>query len=414
MSDRIILHADLNNFYASVEIALNPKLRGRPVAVGGSSEARRGIILSGNYEAKAYGVKVGLTVWEAKQKCPSLIIVPPHFEQYLHYSRLFRNILLNYSEQVEPFGIDENWMDVTGSTSLFGSGEEIANTVRERVKSELGLTVSVGVSFNKIFAKLGSDIKKPDATTLITRDNYREIAWPLPASDLLGVGRATQKVLERYGIKTIGDIARTAPKLMKEWLGIRGLFLHSYANGHDNSPVRSVEYETTVKSVGNSTTCPYDLTNEDEVRTVFYTLAEMVSARMRNLGLMARTVQISLRASDLEWFERQGELPYPSIITSELTEEALKLLRRHYRWEKPLRAIGIRGTDLIPINTARQISLFDDGLRRERSEKLEYTLDALRQRFGHRSITRGLLMAGKDLAILNPQTEHLIHPVGYN
>ena len=414
MSGRAILHADMNNFYASVEMLHHPKLRGHPVAVGGSAELRHGIILAKNYEAKAYGIQVGHALWQAKQKCPGLIIVPPDYDKYLRFSRLFRKILMDYSDQVEPFGLDENWVDVTGSKTLFGTGEAIANEIRERVKFELGVTVSVGVSFNKIFAKLGSDMKKPDATTVITEDNFRDIVWPLPAADLLGVGRSTQVKLLQFGIRTIGDIARIKPQKLQSWFGKWGLFLYAYANGQDTSTVKPISHEIGVKSVGNSTTCPRDLENEQDAHIVFQNLAESVAERMRELGLMAKTVQISLRANDLAWCERQMALPKPSMISLELTAAAMILLRKHYRWEKPLRGIGIRGTNLVPIEKLQQVTIFDDGAKRERAEKLEYTIDNIRRRFGYYSVQRALLTIDEKLGNLNAKTDHIIHPLGYS
>ena len=410
---RVILHADMNNFYASVEMLYHPKLRGRPVAVGGSAELRHGIILAKNYEAKAYGIQVGQALWQARQKCPGLIIVPPDYDKYLRYSRLFRRILSDYSDQVEPFGLDENWVDVTESESIYGSGESIANEIRERTKTELGVTVSVGVSYNKIFAKLGSDIQKPDATTVITEDNYRETVWPLPAADLLGVGRATQVKLLHYGINTIGGIARTEPAVLQSWFGKWGLFLYAYANGMDVSPVKAASHEAAVKSVGNSTTCPRDLENERDAHIVFLNLAESVAERMRDLGLMAKTVQISLRTNDLEWCERQMGLSRPSMISTELTDAAMKLLHQNYRWEKPLRGIGIRGTNLVPIQEVRQLSLFDDEEKRQRLERLEYSIDGIRRRFGYRAIGRALMATDEKLGNLDAKADHIIHPVGY-
>ena len=414
MTQRTILHADINNCYASIEILHHPKLRGHPVAVGGSVEQRHGIILAKNYEAKAYGVQVGQALWQATQKCPRLIILPPDYDKYLRFSRMFRNILMDYSCEVEPFGIDESWADVTGVIWRYGSGEAVADDIRERVKRELGVTVSVGVSYNKIFAKLGSDIKKPDATTVITKENYKDIVWPLPAADLLGVGRATRKKLSGYGIDTIGDIANTDVKLIQSWLGKWGLFLHAYANGMDYSEVKSVSHETAVKSVGNSTTCPRDLENEQDAYIVFLNLAESVSERMRDLGLMAKTVQISTRTNDLKWSERQMALANPSMISSELAETAMELLRKNYNWEKPLRSIGIRGTNLVPIDDMKQMSLWDDEIKRERMERLEYSIDEIRRRFGRGTITRALLMLDDKLGRLDAKADHVIHPLGYS
>ena len=410
---RTVLHADMNNCYASIEMLHHPKLRGHPVAVGGSAELRHGIILARNYEARPFGVKVGQALWEARQKCPGLIIVPPDYDKYMRFSRLFRGILADYSPQVEPFGLDESWVDVTGSVSKYGSGENIANEIRERVKFELGVTVSVGVSYNKIFAKLGSDMKKPDGTTVITEGNFREIVWPLPASDLLGVGWATRKKLTGYGIMTIGDLASCDAGILRSWFGKWGLFLYAYANGADTTPVAKTGMESVIKSVGNSTTCPRDLCCDDDAHIVFQNLAESVAERMREQGLMAKTVQISLRTNDLFRFERQMALPQPSHISTEICSAAMKLLRENWKWERPLRSIGVRGANLVPIDRIRQLSLFVDELRREKAERLEYTIDDIRRRFGHYAVDRALLLLDAKLGKLNPVADHTIHPVGY-
>jgi DNA polymerase-4 len=403
----------MNNCYASIEMLHHPKLRGHPVAVGGSVEDRHGIILARNYEARPYGVKVGLALWQARQLCPDLIIVPPDYSKYLRFSHLFRNILSDYSPQVEPFGLDESWVDVSGSLWKYGSGTKIADEIRERVKFELGITVSVGVSYNKIFAKLGSDIKKPDATTVITEDNFRDVVWPLPAADLLGVGMATRKKLARYNIHTIGDIGRCDPQRLKLWLGKWGLFLWTYATGKDTSPVAEMGDEAVIKSVGNSTTAPRDLENEDDCHIVFQNLAESVAERMRELGLQAKTVEISVRRNDLACFIRQRTLRNPTHISTELSATAMRLLRDNYKWEKPLRSIGIRGTNLVPIGQPHQLSLFEDEHNREKAEKIEYVIDDIRRRYGHFAIDRAMMRLDAKLGRLNPKSDRTIHPVGY-
>ena len=413
MPTRTILHADLNNCYASIEMFHHPKLRGHPVAVGGSAEQRHGIILARNYEARPYGIKVGQALWQARQLCPNLIIVPPDFEKYLRYSRLFRGILTDYSPQVEAFGIDESWVDVTGIKHHGGDGEVIADEIRERVKGELGVTASVGVSYYKIFAKLGSDIKKPDATTVITESNYPDVVWPLPASDLLGVGYATKKKLQRIGIMTIGDLATTDMRILQSWFGKWGLYLHTYANGLDQSPVAETGEEGVIKSVGNSTTCPRDLENDEDAHIVFQNLAESVAERMRELGFQARTVEVTLRDNELLWITRQTTLPMPTHISTELCAAAMRLLRANHRWEKPLRSIGIRGTNLVPMDATRQLSLFEDEQRRDRVEKLEFTIDDIRRKYGHYAIDRAMLRLDPRLGGLNPKEDHVIHPIGY-
>lgn len=263
--ERTILHCDMNNFYASVECMLNPKLKGHPVAVGGDVENRHGIILAKNYEAKKFGIQTGEALWQAKQKCRNLIIVPPHYEEYLKYSRLAHSIYEDYTDLIEPYGMDEVWLDITGSTKLFGNGEKVANELRERIKFELGLTISVGVSFCKVFAKLGSDMKKPDAVTVIPKDSFREVIWNLPASDLLGVGRSTDKFLSSYGIHTIGELANAYPDLIQRKLGKNGMMLLAFANGEDRSRVAPQDYEPPMKSVGHGITTVQDLENNAEV-----------------------------------------------------------------------------------------------------------------------------------------------------
>ena len=256
MNKRIILHSDLNNFYASVECLYHPEYRGKPLAVLGDPEARHGIVLAKNYEAKSRDVRTGDPKWMAEQKCPGIVFVPPHYELYMKHSRLVRQIYSEYTDQVEPYGLDECWLDVTGSTRLFGSGEEIADKIRKRVKSELGVSVSVGVSFNKIFAKLGSDLKKPDATTVIECDRFKEVVWPLPVKELLYVGRATHNKLKRRGIFTIGDLANANPESLKFWLGKMGIVLWQFANGLDTSPVSNIGAKSLIKLLATARPLP--------------------------------------------------------------------------------------------------------------------------------------------------------------
>ena len=409
---RAILHIDMNSCYASIECLHHPEIRHLPVAVGGDVEARHGIILAKNELAKRAGVKTGEALWQAKQKCPDLVIVPPHYQLYLRFSRMARAIYAEYTDLIEPFGLDEAWIDVTGS-SVFGDAVEIAETIRKRVKFELGITVSIGVSFNKIFAKLGSDYKKPDAVTVFGKDDYREKVWPLPVEELLYVGPATTRKLHARCIRTIGDLAQTDPSLLHSWLGKMGYVLHAFANGNDPSPVAPLGEEAIIKSIGNSTTTPRDLTCEEDVNIIFYVLAESVAARMRENGFRAKTVQISLRDTDLFSFERQCKLESPSCLASELHDAGMRLLRDHYRFRKPLRSVGIRGMDLVPIQTAMQLNFFEDPVRREKRERLEVAVDELRRRFGHAAVSRAVTMCDPSLGTINPKDDHTIHPVGY-
>lgn len=262
---RSVLHCDMNNYYASVECLLDPHLKKFPIAVCGSVEERHGIVLAKNYKAKDFGIQTGDAVWLARQKCPNLVVVPPHYDEYIKYSRLARSIYSRYTDQVEPYGLDESWLDISGTETIWGPARKIADELREVVKFELGLTISVGVSFNKVFAKLGSDMKKPDAVTEIAQDSFQDTVWNLPASDLLGVGRATKKILDNYCIRTIGDIARTEPSFLKYRLGKNGIALWRYANGLDSSPVMKYDFVAPVKSVGHGITTVADLTSNDEV-----------------------------------------------------------------------------------------------------------------------------------------------------
>ena len=412
-TERCILHVDINNCYASIETLHRPELRGKPVAVGGDVEARHGIILAKSNEAKKYGVKTGEALWQARQKCPNLIILKPDYALYLRFSRLIRGLFSAYTDQVEPFGLDEAWLDVTGSTHLFGTGVKIAEDIRQRVKKELGVTVSVGASFNKIFAKLGSDMKKPDAVTVITREDYKQKVWPLPAEELLYVGRATQRKLNSRCITTIGGIARTDPELLHDWFGKWGYVLYAFANGADTSPVSRAGNEAVIKSVGNSTTTPRDLLNLLDAKIIFYNLAESVAARLREQGLKGRTVQISVRDNALASFERQMKLPQSTCLASEICAAAMALLERNYAWEKPLRSIGVRATDLTGAFDDVQLTMYGDELQRERQERLERTVDDIRRRFGHYAIARAITKLDATLGQFDAKGDHIIHPIGY-
>lgn len=412
--ERTIFHIDMNSFYASVECLHRPELRDKPVAVGGDVEKRRGIILAKNEHAKKFGIKTGEVIWQARQKCPELVVLPPRFDLYLRFSRMAREIYADYSDQIESFGIDEAWVDVTGTPKLDELGAEgLAHEIRRRVKFELGVTVSIGVSFNKIFAKLGSDYKKPDAVTVFTRGNFREKIWPLPASELLYVGPATRRKLKSYGIETIGQLAQTPPETLRKWFGKWGLVLSSFANGLDTSPVARTGEEALIKSVGNSTTAPRDLTCDEDASIIFWMLAESVAERLREGGFMCRTVQITLRDNELFSFERQMKLPEPTFLASELHAAAMRLLRAHYNWRRPLRSVGIRGTDLVPATTPVQLSLFENPEKQIRRARLEQAMDEIRRRFGHYAIGRAGTYVDPTLTQINAKDEHTIHPVGY-
>lgn len=390
--ERIILHSDLNSFYASVECMLNPALRNKPVAVCGSTEDRHGIVLAKSELAKKAGVKTGQVNWQARQQCPGLIVVPPQYEQYLKYSKMTREIYQRYTDQVEPFGMDECWLDLTGSSNLFGNGEEVAHQIREIVRNELGMTVSVGVSFNKIFAKLGSDMKKPDAVTVISLDNFRETVWKLPASDLLYVGRATEKKLSNYDIRTIGDIANSEPEFLHRLLGKNGLQLWVYANGRDKSRVMNIDYHSPVKSIGHGITCTADLENNEEVWRVFLELSQDIGHKLRVHGLTAKGVQITIKDDTLSYKQCQAQLSISTQSPMELALKAKELFEENYIWHTQVRAVTVRAINLIPRNAPQQLDIFNDNVKREKQERLENAIESIRSRFGKRAVCNAILM----------------------
>ena len=425
---RTILHSDCNCFYASVELLHHPELRGKPVAVGGDPEARHGIVLTVDYTAKRYGVKTGMALWQAKQVCPDIIFLPPRMDLYLRFSKMAQEIYAEYTDKREPYGIDESWLDVTDSVSVKGDGYHIAEEISNRMKKELGITVSVGVSFNKIFAKLGSDYKKPDAITTMYKDEFKRKAWQLSVSDLLYVGHATNKKLQSMGIKTIGALAKTDEDLLVSKFGKVGSILWAFANGYDDSPVKLENTSAPIKSVGNSTTTPKDMETDEDVKIVLYILAESVAARLRENGFRCRTVEISIRDKDLYHFSKQVKLKNASNITTEIAEAGYKLYRESYRlpadekekrnglpefYQKPLRSIGIRGTDLVNDYFWEQLDLFTDPQHREKQMKMDEAVDVIRKRFGFYSIQRGLMYQDRMLSAVNAKEDHTVHPHGY-
>lgn len=392
---RIIFHSDLNNFYASVECALDPSLRGHPVAVCGSSELRHGIILAKNNLAKSYGVKTAEAIWQAKKKCPDLVLVPADYEKYSKYSKLARKIYYDYTDKVEPFGADEAWLDVSGYSGVhnFEDAGHLADSIRNRIFSELGLTVSIGVSYNKVFAKLASDYKKPDATTVFSPDKYGEIIANLPASDMIYVGKSTRAALSNFGVHTIGQIASLNESFMKTAFGKVGVGLLKNARGEDVSPVVSEWEFEGIKSIGNSLTCPRDLENDSDVRMMCYMLAESVGARLRCHGLKCSVVQISIRESDLKTHEHQTTLSEPTDCTKIIAETAYKIFNSVYDWHTSVRSIGIRGSCLCRADTPIQLSIFDyERERNERNSKIDKTVDSIRGRFGNSSLQRAVVM----------------------
>ncbi len=409
--NRIILHCDMDNCYASIERALNPKLHGVPIAVCGSIENRHGIVLAKSQEAKIMGVKTGEVIWQAKAKCPNLVIVPPHYDEYLKYSRWAKSIYYDYTNQVESFGLDECWLDVSGSTSLFGSGVEIADIISKRMKSELGITVSIGVSFNKIFAKLGSNINKPDGITVISRTNYRDKVWPLKTDDLMGIGSSTKRKLLKYGIATLGDLAKFNPKILKLNLGINGLKLWNYVNGLDDSKVEDRYYQSPVKTIGNGITCRKDLLNNRDVRNVIHELSLNVSKRMRDSCISARGVQISIRDNTLFTTQYQSSLPYSTASCGIITESSMELFKKHYEWKKPIRSVTVRAINLVSSSLPVQIDLFRDYKKVQKDEDLDKTIYKIRKKFGNKSITFANLMG--DIKMPKDKTDICTLPGSY-
>ena len=399
MAQRLILHCDLNNFFASVECLGREDLKGKPVAVAGSVEKRHGIILAKNDPAKKFGVKTAEAVWQAEQKCPDLVLLPPHYEKYNYYSNIVREIYEKYTDVIEPFGIDECWLDVTGSTMLFGSGEKMANEIRETVKKETGLTVSVGVSFNKIFAKLGSDYKKPDAVTVIDKEHFREIVWPLDAGEMLGVGRATKQSLRRLGLMTIGDIAATKPETLRMVLGKGGETLWRFASGLDNSPVISSQFAPPPKSIGRSTTPPRNLCPQNDMVLVLLKLCDRVSHSLRENHALAGVVQVHIRDTNLNITEHQRKLSEPIRLTELLFKTGAELINEVWLDNVPLRSIGIRACELTSENECIQLSLGQDYGRLERLEKIETEIEKIRSRFGRESVIRCRQLEGEALGV---------------
>ena len=392
MEERAILHSDLNSFYASVEMMLDPSLRGKAVAFCGSTEDRHGIVLAKSDLAKKAGVKTGMVNWEARQLCRNLIIVPPQYDQYLKYSKLTQSIYQRYTDMIEPFGMDECWLDVTGSRAMCGDALTIAESIRKSVREELGLTVSIGVSYNKIFAKLGSDMKKPDAITQIRREEVQDKVWPLDCSEMIYCGRATTAKLAKYGIHTIGQVAETDPAFLKHLLGVNGLALWRFANGTDTSRVMHKDFVSPVKSIGHGITCTADLDGEDEVWRVILELSQDIGHRLRIHELSARGVQVYVRGNDLLGSQFQCKLPFTTQLPSEIANAAFRVFRERYRWGSKVRAVTVRAIDLVPQNTPNQLSIFVNADKLDRRERLQDAIEELRGRFGKTAITYATLL----------------------
>lgn len=410
--ERTILHIDMNHYYANVECLYDPSIRNKPVVVGGDEAQRHGIVLTKNPLAKRYGIKTGEGLWEARKKCPGLVVVPAHYDRYIHFSKLAHEIYSRFTDRIEPFGLDECWLDLTGTKELFGDGECVANELRRLIRKELGITASVGVSWNKVFAKLGSDYKKPDATTVFARQNFKEEVWPLPASDLLYVGPSTTRKLYGYGINTIGDLATAPLPLLERRFGKWGGYLYAFANGLDTSPVTAFGHQSPIKSVGNSMTTYRDVETFDEIHQVFLALSESVARRLRENAFRCKTVQISVRDNFLNWFECQMHLAQPACTVLALADAAKSLFRSKYQFVRPLRALGVRACDLVGMESGQQINFFADAQVQQKWEKIESCVDRLRERFGRDAVKRAAILNADITGEADPLT-HDVHPIGY-
>lgn len=407
---RTVLHSDLNNFYASVECLKNPAIKDKPVIVIGSKEDRHGVVLAKNLIAKGMGVKTGDVYWQAREKCgKDLVEVKADFPSYLAVSGQVKKIYAEYTDKIESYGIDECWLDVTDCVRAFGGGVNLANIIRERVKNELGLTVSIGVSWNKIFAKLGSDMKKPDAVTEITPENFKQKVWVLPAEDLLFVGKSTKRKLSGIGIKTIGDIARADPALLTGLLGKWGGYLHTYANGKDESPVTSAEEERGVKSIGNSLTVWRDLSTDAEVEPFIWLLADSVGSRMRESGIFrARTVHIYARSNKLKSYFKQCKMKNPSCNMRDIALCAFALFKEVYPWTDDVRALGVSVSDFD--FCGEQLDMFSDTAHEEKQSRLNGAIDKIRKKYGNNVIKPAVLYTDPKLNEIDIKGDHVIKP----
>ena len=411
--DRVIFHVDCNKFFASVECLHRPEIRECPVAVGGSVEKRHGIVLTANHIAAARGVKTAMPLWQALNKCPNLVVVPPNYPLYVRFSNLARNIYCRYTDMVEPFGLDECWLDVTDNVKGIEEGRLLAEEIRKTIKYELGITVSIGVSWNKVFAKLGSDYKKPDAVTVFTRENYKDLIYPLPVRDLLYIGPATERKLLARGLFTIGDIANTSPENLCSFLGVNGYMLHAFASGKEDSAVKNQDHKRGIKSVGNSVTAPRDLVDDEDVKLTFSVLCETVARRLRDSGFKAKSVGISVRNSELKTITRQLSLSYSTASERVLLHAAMELFKNNVFKPFCIRSVGIYAFNLEDENGTVQFDLFGEAKANIRYEKLEKTVDSLKCRFGNDCVKKASQMTDIKLTDFDPYEEHKVHPEGW-
>ncbi|NLO85554.1 MAG: DNA polymerase IV [Clostridiales bacterium] len=411
--DKVILHADLNNFYASVACLASPALREVPLAVCGDPTLRHGIVLAKNMPAKTLGIYTGQTLTDARKLCPNLMTMQPDFHQVLRLSDEVRGIMSRYTSHVQPFGIDEAWLDISGPGVSISTGERVANHLRHTIREETGLTASIGISDNRIFAKLGSDLKKPDAVSVVCKENRKTVLDPLSVNDLLFVGRATQRKLNDIGIYTIGHLADIDPQILKGLLGKNGLMLSCFARGDDTSPVMAAVHQQTVKSVGNSVTTAHDVCDYQHARITLYGLCESIASRLRKHQLVGRVVQISMRDTALDTIQRQCTLPFATDCSYDIFAYAFDLLTRYWGEKYPLRSLGVCVSQLSPADELLQLSFLPEDARRQRNATLDRTVDQIRDRYGHFSIQRAVMLYDRALGKINPEEEHIIHPVAF-
>lgn len=403
---RTVLHVDLNNFYASVETIIDPSLKGDFLGVTGNIESRHGVILAKSESAKKAGVKTGMTVHEALKICPELKLVEAKHDRYVKYSEIVRNIYRRYTDVIEPFGIDECWLDCTSTVKMFGGGEKIANDIRETVKRETGLTVSVGVSFNKVFAKLGSDMKKPDAVTVISPENFKEKVWGLPVENLLFVGKSTLEKLKKYNIATIGDLAAVDEKFLTDKFGKWGATLKIYAEGLDDTPVMKDNESDEIKSVGNSITSYRDLVNMEDAKLVFSVLAASVSRRLisYNVG-KACGISVYVRDNELNSITRSARLPYPTVLEDDFCAAAEKLLENSYDFKKPIRTLGLTVSGFTE-KSYEQLTVYDKEYRKKLS--LQLAVNAINEKYGKKSVMKGIVYKDKKLSGAEPSENGIV------
>ena len=410
---KVVLHADLNNFYASIACITHPEWREQPLAVCGDPTLRHGIVLAKNMPAKRKGVITGQAIWQARQSCPNLNTVAPDFEQVLRYAGLVRRIFARYTNRVQPFGVDEAWLDVSDPGTDMTDGLRIANHLRHTVREETGLTLSVGVSDNRVFAKLGSDLKKPDGVSLVCAQNRHTVLDPLPVDDLLFIGRATTKKLHAVGIFTIGQLAAAEPSALRALFGKTGLMLSGFARGNDAASVIAEDAPVKMKSVGNSITASHDIVALHDARITLYGLCESVASRMRKHGVIGRVVQVSIRNASLDWYQRQQKLEYQTDCSFDLFQTSYALLLENWREGTPLRSLGVSVSHLAPAGTLMQLSFLPEDAARQKRQILEHTIDDIRSRYGHFAIQRAIMLYDRALGRINPEDEHVVHPEPY-